>query len=262
MILILTIKKVILLRYKLHIYRFESFTTHCELHIDAENKLFADYAAHLIQTETKRLEQKYSFFSNTSQLYKTNHRDTNRVTIDDEFSSLIQLALFYYEKTLGAFDVTLNGTIGLEENTLIFSNNDAKIDFGGLVKEYAVDSAIAILKECTITSALVNFGGDLAVIGTYEGKPWKIGIEDPKDITKTIAAVEMDNNSLCSSGHTKRYKKIDNKKVSHIVIKEENDFQQISIIAPTTVDAGVWSTALLSKPSLILPPHIKIIKIV
>jgi hypothetical protein len=34
----------------------------------------------------------------------------------------------------------------------------------------------------------------------------------------------------------------------------------INIIAPTTVDAGVWSTALLSKPSLIQPPHIKIVK--
>lgn len=31
-------------------------------------------------------------------------------------------------------------------------------------------------------------------------------------------------------------------------------------MAPTTVDAGVWSTALLSKPSLEIPSHIKIIK--
>ena len=36
------------------------------------------------------------------------------------------------------------------------------------------------------------------------------------------------------------------------IVKEKNNYQQISIMAPTTVDAGVWSTALLSKPSLII----------
>ena len=60
--------------------------------------------------------------------------------------------------------------------------------------------------------------------------------------------------------HSKRYKEINNKKISHIIVKEKNNYQQISIMAPTTVDAGVWSTALLSKPSLIPPSHIKIVK--
>lgn len=244
------------------IYRFESFTSSCELHIDVDNKIYADYVAHVILKETKYLEQKYGFFSETSELYKINHRTTNSVLIDEEFISLIQLSLFYYKKTLGAFDVAIDGTIKLEENQLIFSDKNTKIDFGGLVKEYAVDLAISILKDCKIKSALVNFGGDLASLGSCNGIPWKIGIEDPYNIDKNIAIIEMDNNSLCSSGHSKRYKEINNEKVSHIKIKEKNDYQQISIIAPTTVDAGVWSTALLSKPSLIPPPHIQIAKLV
>lgn len=172
----------------------------------------------------------------------------------------MKLALFYYDKTLGAFDVTLDGTIKLEENQLIFSNDNTKIDFGGLVKEYAVDISIAILKDYKIKSALVNFGGDLAAIGTNNAEKWNIGIEDPNNENQIIETIQMDNNSLCSSGHSKRYKDINNKKISHIIVKEKNNYQQISIMAPTTVDAGVWSTALLSKPSLIPPSHIKIVK--
>lgn len=242
------------------IFKFEAFTTPCELHIDTENEIFAQYVAHIISLEAKRLEQKYGFFLENSELYKINHRVSNTVLLDEEFTSLVKLALFYYDKTLGAFDVTLDGTIKLEENQLIFSNDNTKIDFGGLVKEYAVDISIAILKDYKIKSALVNFGGDLAAIGTNDGIKWNIGIEDPNNENQIIETIQMDNNSLCSSGHSKRYKEINNKKISHIIVKEKNNYQQISIMAPTTVDAGVWSTALLSKPSLIPPSHIKIVK--
>lgn len=245
----------------MHNYKFESFTTLCELHIDAENKKFADYVAHVILLETKRLEKKYSFFDKDSDLYKINHRLNNDVFLDDEFVSLVKLSLFYYEKTLGAFDVVIDGSIKLEENRIIFSNENAKIDFGGLVKEYAVDSAIALLKDFNVNSALVNFGGDLATIGSYHGEKWNIGIENPKNEAENILTVFVEDCALCTSAHTKRYKNINDKKESHIIVKEKNDYQQISIMAPTTVDAGVWSTALLSKPSLRPPSHIKIIKL-
>ena len=241
-------------------YNFESFTTLCELHIGVNDKFYADYISNLILTQTKSLENKYSFFSKTSELYKVNHRLSNVVLIDDEFASLIQIALFYYEKTKGAFDVVIDGSITLDGNKLIFSNNNAKIDFGGLVKEYAVDLAILTLKNHKIDSALVNFGGDLASLGVCNNKQWNIGIENPNNNSENIMIVEMNNNSLCTSGHSKRYKIINNEKISHIVVKEKNDYLQISVMAPTTVDAGVWSTALLSKPSLEIPSHIKVIE--
>jgi len=247
----------------LYIFKFESFTTLCELQFDTQNKEYADYVAHIILQEVKRLEQKYSFFASTSDLFKlNNHRISQTILLDEEFCSLINLALFYNQKTLGAFDVTIDGDINLTENQLTFSNKNTKIDFGGLVKEYAVDLAISILKDYQISSALVNFGGDLASFGTYYGKLWKVGIEDPNNTDITIATIDMNNNSLCSSGHSKRYQIIEDTKISHIKIKEKNNYSQVSIVAPTTVDAGVWSTAILSKPSLTPPSHIKIIKLI
>lgn len=241
-------------------YSFESFTTLCEIHIGVEDKLLADYLYNLIYNQTKNFEKKYGFFSETSTLYKINHRATNIASIDDEFKSLVQIALFYYEKTMGAFDVTIDGSIRLEENNLIFSSNETKIDFGGLVKEYAVDSAIYLLKKYNVDSALVNFGGDIASIGMFNNEYWNIGIENPYDSNENILTVKMDNNSLCTSGHSKRYKTVNNEKISHIIVKEANEYTQISVMAPTTVDAGVWSTALLSKPSLEIPSHIKVLK--
>ena len=188
------------------------------------------------------------------------------------------MALFYSNQTDGAFDVAMAGTLKekrenfevllpfasslcfkLEGNTLTFSNSFTKIDLGGLVKEYAVDQSILILQLAGITSALVNFGGDLATIGTCHGEKWSIGIQNPLDENDNIAILELSGASLCTSGHHKRYKEINGEKISHIITLEKNDYKQVSIVAPTTVDAGIWSTALLVNPHLQPPKHIKIV---
>ena len=57
-----------------------------------------------------------------------------------------------------------------------------EIDFGGIGKEYAADRAAAILSEAGITHAMVNLGGDIRTLATHPGgKPWRIGIVDPRE---------------------------------------------------------------------------------
>lgn len=265
----------------MYTYTFEAFTTFCELQIDIIDKAIADDLASDILSQTKRLQECYSYFKESSELYKINHRRTNSLHVSDEFAGLIQLALFYNKVTNGAFDIALAGTlkefrddttkllpfassscIQIDGNSLTFSNDFTKIDFGGLVKEYAVDQSALMLKQAGVKSGLVNFGGDVATFGTYNKKPWSIGIQDPLDSLENIAVIELNENSLCTSGHSKRFQKINEKNFSHIVSLKHNDHQQISVLAPTTVDAGVWSTALLVDPSLELPSHMKIVNLV
>lgn len=271
-------------------YRFEVFTTPCELLLFTSSDKDADEAYNAIYSNAKRLEQTYSYYSEHSQLYGINHRDSNRCTISDEFHNLIQLSLFYTKITKGNFDIALAGTmkasctssdyseylnsidrcrpyassehILLEENQILFSNEITQLDLGGLVKEYAVDQSVLILQNMGIQSALVNFGGDLAAFGDYHGEAWKIGIEDPLDFSKNIMQVDLINSSLCTSGHSKRFTQIESKIISHVHApdnKKETETLQVTIIAPTTVDAGVWSTAYLADSTLELPAHITLV---
>lgn len=151
--------------------------------------------------------------------------------------------------------------INLVENQLTFSNDFTKIDFGGLVKEYAVDQAVLILQNIGISSALVNFGGDMAAYGTCHENPWKIGIQNPATPDDNVLDVELNNCSICTSGHSKRYATIENEHITHIISSSQNctNVTQVSVIAPTTVDAGVWSTALLIDQNLILHDHIQLL---
>ncbi len=273
----------------MYLYDFEAFTTACELHIETSDHAVADAAVQSIIAHAKRLEYCYGFFRETSEIYALNHRSKNSHIISDELAGLIRIALFYTKMTHGVFDIALSGTlkasfkassleeyheqkdillpfasskhIHLEGNQLTFSNNFTKIDFGGLVKEYAVDEAVVLLQESGITSALINFGGDIAAYGMCHDTPWKIGIQNPDSLDLNLMEIELNNRSLCTSGHSKRYTTIENEKITHIIGSSQRyeNFKQISIIAPTTLDAGVWSTALLINPGLPLPEHIQLI---
>lgn len=270
-------------------YQFEAFSAPCELHIDASTASIANNAAKDIFENAKRLEHRYSFFRNDSEIYPLNYRSSDTHLLSDELAELIQLSLFYTNITLGAFDIAMAGTLKetakassayeyqakrnillpfassshlfLKDNYLTFSNPITKIDLGGLVKEYAVDQSVLQLQSIGITSALINFGGDIAAFGTCHDHTWKIGIQNPEDQNSNLTEIELHNTSLCTSGHSKRYSIIQSEKISHIITSSDisSNYSQVSIIAPTTVDAGVWSTALLVNPGIRLPNHVTMV---
>lgn len=274
----------------MYLFHFEAFTSPCELHIEAPTSSAADDAARAIVANAKRLEQQFSFFNPASEVYALNHRKRNSNIISDELSGLLTLALFYTEMTQGAFDIALSGTlkaaskaltlqeyqekkrelisyasssyISIQNHRLIFSNDFTKIDLGGLVKEYAVDQAVFHLRNIGITSALVNFGGDISAFGTCHDASWNIGIQDPDSSSVNLLEIQLDECALCTSGHSKRYTTIENEKITHIFghpSGKEHSYRQVSVIAPTAVDAGIWSTALLANADIVLPGHIKVV---
>lgn len=270
-------------------YQFEAFSAPCELHIDALSASIADTAAKVIFENAKRLEHTYSFFRNDSEIHALNTRSSDSKVLSDELAGFIQLSLFYTDVTLGAFDIAMAGTLkesskasstleyhakrktllpfassshlSLEGNCLTFTNPITKIDLGGLVKEYAVDQSLLQLQSMGITSALINFGGDIAAFGICHIHPWQIGIQDPENPETNLTEIELHSASLCTSGHSKRYSIIQSEKISHIIAPSDasTSYSQVSVLAPTTVDAGVWSTALLVNPNITLPNHIKMV---
>jgi FAD:protein FMN transferase len=272
-----------------YLYNFEAFTVPCELHLEAPTQSVADDAAQTVFTYSKQLEHRYGFFRETSEIYALNHRSSNSHRISDELFGLLQMAQFYTDMTHGAFDIALAGTLkaaskaptlaeyqrlkeeflpfassahfALECNRLVFTNEVTKIDLGGLVKEYAVDQAVLQLQGMGISSALINFGGDIATYGTCHDLHWRVGIQNPDFPDLNLAEIELENNSLCTSGHSKRFTTIEKAKITHIVgaCASVQNYTQVSIVAPTTVDAGIWSTALLVNPELVLPSHIRLL---
>ena len=253
-------------------------TSPCEVHIYAQNKSHCDEVAKKILLMAKGLEQKYNFYDSNSYLWDLNQRKSN--ALDAQTKDLLSRAKLFYTQTKGIFDITagtltqsrklptldevekemkrLEPFVGVEhfkikKNKLIFDNPHTLIDLGGFVKEYAVDLAVKILKKEKILSALVNFGGDIYALGLKpNGEKFSIGIKNPKNPQEYISNVKISNEALTTSASYERNHEVEGKAYSHIISTQElqNKIISATVIASTTVEAGVFSTAFMIEPKL------------
>lgn len=75
------------------------------------------------------------------------------------------------------------------------------LSLGAIGKGYAADLAARILKELGIESALLDFGGNIYCLGSYDGNPWRIGLQDPSQPRGSYErVVEAVNKSVVTSG--------------------------------------------------------------
>ena len=253
-------------------------TTPCEVHIYHPNEAYARQTAQAILMMAKGLETKYNFYNPNSYLSALNQRSTNK--LDSQSKDLLNRAKLFYGKTNGIFDITM-GTltqarkqktvleveeavahlkpfVGVEhfkikKDKLIFDNPHTRIDLGGFVKEYAVDQAVKILKKHKISSALVNFGGDIYALGSKpNGEFFSIGIKNPLNPKEYICYEKIRNQALTTSASYERSYRVEGKEYSHIISKEnvEKEIISATVISSSTVESGVFSTALMLEPTL------------
>lgn len=107
----------------------------------------------------------------------------------------------------------------LEGRTLHTTNPAVQLDFGGYAKGYAIERAIDILAEHGIDNGIVNAGGDLAVIGTAGGRPWRTGIRHPEgDRGQLLASLAVHSGEgVFTSGNYERFRADEDVRYSHIL---------------------------------------------
>ena len=268
-------------------YTFEAMRTPCEVLLYHDRQEVADACAKSILEEAKRLEKKYNYFDKNSLLHKLNTRQESH--LDPETKSLLQRATQYYHDTNKIFDITLATIkhlyhdkqdshllekekekllpfigcehLSIKKNHLYFDNDFTKIDLGGFVKEYAADRAVLLLKKRKITSALINFGGDIYALGKKpNGEKFKIGITNPKKPDTVIHFIEISNQALTTSASYERPIMIEGKSYSHILSKAlDKRALSATVVSNSCVESGVYSTALMINPKLPTTHHTYII---
>lgn len=264
---------------KKFVYHFQAMSTLCELILYVEDKFSADKAAKLVLEDTKRLEKKYNYYDDRSYLSDINSRKV--CLLDGESKSLLQRAMQYYKDTNGVFDITiatiknlyvdsqsiveleskkkdLMPYVGCEhfkikKNKILFDNDFTKIDLGGFVKEYAVDRAAMLLEKQKISSALINYGGDVYALGCKpDGSKFTIGIKDPKNTQNFVEEISLENEALTTSASYERSYTLESSSYSHIIAKSKKNSEalSVSVVSSNCVESGVFSTSLMIEKSI------------
>ncbi len=124
-----------------------------------------------------------------------------------------------------------------------------EVDLGGIAKGYAIDLALAALKEAGVISATVNSGGNLGFIG----KPpkhlvWEVGIKDPRNPQEMIGVLTVEKGGVATSGNYEQYFEIEGKRYTHILDPRTGwpiqGIHSVTVIAPNAMDADALSTTL------------------
>jgi len=223
----------------------------------------------------EEIDKKFNALNETSQVYRFNKKN---IPIDDpEIIHLTKLCLDLSVKSGGLYDITLfpiselwgfysdnphippaaeikrllkhtgYRKIYIRKNKLYKTDPLVELDYGSKAKGYAVGEAIKVIKKEGVKNALVDAGGDIFALGTYKGRPWKVGIKNPRG-EGVIGSMEISDMTVATSGDYERYFIKDGIRYCHIMDPRTGSPRQgiasAVIITDEAEIADGWTSAL------------------
>ncbi|MBR2861099.1 MAG: FAD:protein FMN transferase [Clostridia bacterium] len=144
--------------------------------------------------------------------------------------------------------------INKDNNSVRFNDALMKLDVGAIAKGYAAEEIAKWMESENITGYLLNLGGNVRAVGNRaDGEKWKIGIENPDTLDKEnpyTAFVEIEEESVVTSGSYQRYYLVDGKKYHHIIdgktLFPADKFLAVTVICKDSALADALSTTLFT----------------
>lgn len=236
-----------------------------------------------VMAEMHRIDQHFSPYIPSSELSRANQQAVQAtaekpIVISAELTCLIDKSLYYSRLTEGAFDITFASLaryydyrkkltpseaqraallpainyrlihLDNQQRTLWFEHPQLYIDLGGIAKGYAVDRGVDILRGYGVAHASLSAGGDSRVLGDKRGRPWLVGIKNPRADAVAIS-LPLDNVAVSTSGDYERYFIADSgERIHHIINprtgKSTSGVNSVTVLGPQGFDTDPLSTSV------------------
>lgn len=147
------------------------------------------------------------------------------------------------------------GDLAVDRNNVVTSRNrHVQLDFGGYLKGVALDRAATLLRQQGIKNALINIGGNVMALGDKGGRPWRIGIQHPRQPGPLATVALADGEAIGTSGDYQRFFELDGKRYPHLLDPRTgwpaSHTQAVTVLIPAGPKSGTLSDAT-SKPIFI-----------
>lgn len=125
-----------------------------------------------------------------------------------------------------------------------------KIGLGGIAKGWALDQASDLLSKDHIHDYLIVAGGQVMASGLKDGRPWEIGIRDPRGGQGDyFATVPVSDTSVSTSGDYERFFLVNGIRYHHILDPRTGmptrGLRSATVVSPDATLADALSTALM-----------------
>ena len=239
----------------------------------------AEDALTLAQARIEELEGLWSVTDETSEIYAVNHSGGQPVSVSDDTAAVVSFALEMAEKTSGALEPTIYPVltawgfttdehhvpsqeeidgllasvdyrrVSLDGNTVQLEP-DMMLDLGAVGKGYASDEVAALLRAKGVTSALLDLGGNIVMIGSRpDGSDWRLGLQNPFK-NDTVGVLTAFDCAVVTSGNYENFFMADDGTIyGHIIdpatgYPVNNDLASVTIVAKDGKLCDALSTSL------------------
>ena len=215
----------------------------------------------------------------SSAVYAFNHAEGEEVTLDPAIADMLATAKQIWQQTNGALDLTVYPIVkawgfidsahtvpsaeDLEQLRTVPCFEDVDIDihtitmpagteisFGAVAKGAMAERSKLILTDYGIESAFLSLGGNVQTVGTKpDGSLWRVGVQDPNNLSTHLGIVSIGEAALVTSGSYQRYFEADGKLYHHIIDPKtaapaESGLQSVTIVCDSGTMADCLSTAM------------------
>lgn len=140
-----------------------------------------------------------------------------------------------------------------EASTVFLQDKDMSLDVGSIGKGYAVQRLAEYAEEMGMEHLLISVGGNVCAVGNKaDGKPWRVGIENPdlESGQSYVGAVDLADCSIVTSGNYQRFYMVEGKRYCHIIDPDtgmpSEYFPSVSVMAEDSGKADALSTSLFN----------------
>lgn len=233
--------------------------------------------------ELDRLGRLLNFYADDSELAAINRNaGVGPVRVSPDTLEIVQAAIHAGRETEGGFDVTVGPLVRLWDfkkqvlptaadvakrlplvgygnivvdpaaSTVFLKKPGVQMDLGGILKGFAADKAVEVLKKNGIEDGIVAVAGDIKAFGRQpDGRPWNIGIQNPRqqgDDDALLATVALENQGISTSGDYQRYFIRDGVRYHHLLNPEtgfpEGRCRSVTVVAAQAVLTDAFATGI------------------
>ncbi|MEJ5054307.1 FAD:protein FMN transferase [Sphingobacterium sp. MYb382] len=214
-----------------------------------------------------------------------NNAETSELKLDKWMLAVMKRSFEIYEKSKGAFDVTVEPLVSLwgfgpkhprqppteaqiqtvmsrvgmdklalEDGVLYKKVPGVRIDLNGIAQGYTVDVLADFVTSKHIDSYMVELGGELKTKGLKPGQErYTVAIERPEGAAAGNFVLAVQDCAVTTSGNYRKTFDLDGKKIHHHInpfdgYPVQNNIASVTVIAKTAMDADGYDNVFMALP--------------